>query len=869
MLFGKRPEERLDAELRDHFERMVQEFVAEGADAAEARRRARLEFGGMEQIKEECRDVRGRWLEDLGKDLLYSLRTLRRSPAFAAAAVGSLALGIGANTAIFSLINAVMLRSLPVKDPARLAQIARITPEGTATVVSYPIFTHMRDRLQTVENASVEQSANPAITIDGAEEVVDAEYVSGSYYALLGVRAAIGRLLELADDTIAPESPPAVIGYGYWQRRFGMDAGVIGKRFSLNGRVFTIVGVTQRGFHGSKAGRDPDIAIPLTMMLSEEQRHERSNNMLIMLARLKPGVMRAQADAELQVLWRPFLERYAEGLPEKERARVLAQRAAVVDGSRGFSMLRASYSQALMVLMGIVGLILLLSCANVSGLLLARAAGRQREIAIRLAIGAGRGRMARQFLAESLVLAAAGGCAGTLLARWFDQVVVTMMANGGTLTLSTAPDWRVLAFTAGISAITCLLSGLAPGLLALRADLNPAMKEGRSGGRQRAGKGLVVAQLAISMVLLVGATLFVGSLAMLYRVDRGVRTEGVLTLWLRSGERYSEARGRAAMAAVVHQLAAVPGVISASAAKGLPISGSLWTRTIHVEGDTRPDGDSCFNVIAPAYFKTLGTPFISGREFDERDTTTSPKVTVVNESFARHYFGGRSPIGNRVTSLGVTYEIVGVVRDAKYQSLRESVMSTMYIPWTQREGEQPASYIFMARVAGGDPMRLAPGMDQLVRTADPGLRVRSARTYESVIDATLVTERIMATLGGFFGVLAVVVASLGMFGAVAFQVSRRVNEFGIRIAVGAGRRDIVGLVMRDVVTMFAVGSAAGALGALALTGLARKMLFGVGPTDIGVFAVAAAILGAAALAAGWIPAWRASRADPLSALRHE
>jgi predicted permease len=868
----KTSEAQLNAELRYHFESLVRDSIAAGIPPEEARRRAQLEFGGVEQIKEECRDVRGRWLEDLGKDLNYTLRTLRRSPGFLVVSVMSLALGIGANTAIFSLINAVMLRPLPVQEPERLVQITRLMPNGKPGVVSYPLFQYFRDNLKSISGAASELSGEPAVLMDGAEEVVSAEFVSGAHFPVLGMEAAAGRLLEPGDDAISPASPAAVISYRYWQRRFGLNPAAIGKTFAVRDIVFTIVGVTPPRYQGTRPGRDPDITLPLTMMLSDMQRREASFNTLSMLGRLAPGVTVPRANAELQVLWRSFVQAQAARASEKNRPGILRQRTAVLSGSDGFNRLRNSYSEPLLVLMGMVALVLLLACANLSGLLLARAASRQREISIRLAMGAGGGRLMRQFLAESLVLAVLGGSAGLLLSYWFSGGLVAMLANGETLLLSTAPDWRVLAFTGAVSLLACLLAGLAPGWHALRANLNPALKQVRAGGHQRLGRALVVAQLSISMVLLVGAALFVGTLVKLYGVDRGLRTDGVLTFSVRSSERYAQARSWAAQTAVLDRLAALPGVESASAAQVVPIAGGLWDRTVQVEGYIfRSDESEAvgFNAIAPKYFATVGTPLLSGREFDERDTNAASKVAIVNQSFARYFFGAGSPLGRQVTSVRVTYEIVGVVKDAKYQDLRQDVMKTMYIPWMQREGEQPSSYTFLVRVAAGNPMRLAPALEKLVREADPSLRLRTTQTYSAVVDRSIVTERIMATLGGFFGLLALLVACLGIFGVMAFQVSRRINEIGLRMALGASRSGIVALVLRDVAVMLVAGSLIGAAAALTLTGLAGKMLFGITPAQPAVFALPAVVLAVAALAAGWLPARRASRVDPMVALRHE
>jgi predicted permease len=428
-----------------------------------------------------------------------------------------------------------------------------------------------------------------------------------------------------------------VISYRYWQRRFGLNPAVIGKTFTVEGHknVFTIVGVTPRWYHGAVLGNDPDISIPLAMMLSEEERKDPSYNNFNMLGRLAPGATRQQANVELQVLWRSWKRRVAATLPERDRPGYLQERAAVLSGRNGINPLRDQYSEAMIVLMGIVGLVLLLACVNLSGLLLARAASREREISIRLAIGAGRGRLLRQFLTEIFVLAALGGSAGLLLARWFSRVLVTTMANGEAVALSIAPDWRVFTFTSVISLLACVLAGLAPGLHALRASLNSGLRQQRSGGPQRLGRAVVVAQLSISMVLVTGAVLFAATRVKLYSVDRGLRTDSILTFTFRTSGHCPAARCRASVRSLLDRLDHLPGVASASAVDVVPISGSLWDRDVQIQGYTFRSGENQtagFNAIAPKYFVTL----LRGREFDSRDSRTSGKVAIVNESFARY-----------------------------------------------------------------------------------------------------------------------------------------------------------------------------------------------------------------------------------------
>lgn len=878
MWFRKeRTEERLDAELRDHFERLVHELVTSGVQPEEARRQARLEFGDLEQIKEDCRDVSGRWLEDFGKDLRYSARTLRRNPGFLAVSVLSLALGIGANAAIFNLIHSVMMRSLPVHDPERLIQISRISTDNKQASVSYALFKYLEGSMKSISGSAVQMESSPTIVLDGAEELVDAELVSGSHYSVLGIQPSAGRLLEPADDAIAPSVPAAVISYNYWHRRFGLSPTAIGKTFTfqIRNQVFTIVGVTPPGYQGARLGRDPDITMPVSMILTEKQRQQVSYNGFEMLARLVPGASIGQADAEFQVSWQAFLQRAASSMPENDHARFLQQRAVVTSGANGLDIrgLRSDYGQALLVLMAIVALVLLLACANLSGLLLARAASRQREISVRMAIGANSGRLIRQFLTESFLLALLGGCAGLLLARWVSNALVAMMADRGeTLVFSAAIDWPVLGFTGAISFAACILCGLAPATQVFRANLNPGLKQTKALGRPRLGQIMVTIQVAISMLLVVGAALFVGTLTKLYSVDRGLRTDGILTFGLRTSDRYPPNRRWTSLGTLLDRLNALRGVSSASAVDVLPISGSLWNREIQVEGYTfRPDESVIvgFNAIAPKYFATLATPVLSGREFDDRDTNKSSKVAVVNESFAQYFFRGQSPLGRRVTSGNATYQIVGVVKDAKYQDLRQDAIRTMYIPLMQIENYQASICNFVVRVSAGDPMRLAPLLEKLIRDTDAGWRLRSIQKYSTVLDRTMRMERIMAILGGFFGVLALLIASVGIFGVIMFQVSRRVGEIGLRIALGASRSGILALILRDVVWMLVAGIVIGSSVAITLTGLTSKILFGITPADPAVFGLAAIVLAVAAMAAAWLPARRAMRVDPVAALRQE
>ncbi|HXW03910.1 MAG TPA: ABC transporter permease [Vicinamibacterales bacterium] len=871
MWCSKRARPRVRDELQFHRDQLIEHYVAAGTDRTEAERRAFLDFGNVVGIEEAVRDVRGRRLADLTQDVRYALRTLRRNPGFAAVAVLSLVLAMGANTAVFSVVNAVLLRPLPVHEPDRLVQITRVSPDGRPANVSYPLFEHFRDNVQSISSAFAHTTASESIAIDGEDDFVTVDLVSGDYFAVLGLNPAAGRLLGPADDALSASLSAAVISDGYWQRRFGRSPLAIGRTFAIRNRVFTIVGVTPSSFRSARVGSNPDITLPLLLMMNEGQRREATSNFLKLVARLKPGASVEQANAEAEVLWGAFVTPLAAQVPESRRAELLAWQARAFPAADGINPFRDDLAQPLLVLMGIVALILMLACLNLSGLLLARAAARAREISIRLAIGAGRGRLIRQFLTETLVLVVIGGAAGLATAGWLSARLVTMFVNGRNLELSVAPDWRVFAFTAVAAVVACCLAGLVPAMGAVRLNVNPALKTMGTHGRCRLGKALVVVQLAISMVLVVGATLFVGTLAKLYAVDRGFDSDGLLVVSVRSTRPYSADRALGVHGALLARLRTLPGVRAASAAQVVPISGNDWTRSVQVHGDAVVSRESttAFNAIAPDYFATLGTPVLAGREFNERDTSGTPLVAIVNDAFAQYFFGHRSVLGRRVTSLDVTYEIVGVVSNSKYEDLREAARRTLYIAGMQREAEPPSRYTYLVRAGAGDPRHLVLSVEHAVRDADADLRMRTAMTYATLIDRSIPAERILGMLGGLFGLVALVVAGIGLFGLLAFQVARRTSEFGVRIALGATRWSMIRLVLSDVVWMFVPGVAIGVGLALMVTGFARGMLFGLAPTEPGVFVVAASVLACAAILAAWWPVRRASRVDPLVALRHE
>ena len=876
--------QRLSAEIEYHVDRLTQDYIARGVDPKEARRRALVEFGGPAQIEEDLRDVhRARWLADLRQDLAYAARTLRRSPGFLLSAVLTLGLGIGANTAIFSLIDALMLRPMPVvHDPAALVQISRVIPGRCEDCrVSYPLFEYFRDRLTSVSGAFAVQDMAQDITVDGVDENVYADEVSGAFYSALGLAPAAGRLLGPEDDAVP--TPVAVISYDYWRRRFGLNPAAIGKIIVYANTALTIVGVEPEGFEGIEPWRTREFTMPLSMIDrlgggDGSWKRKWDQNYFEMMARLKPGVSIGRANAEIASVfgaWRSDKAREIAG--PFYRQLFMKERAVALPGLAGLNGLRVDFLKPLSVLMGIVALVLLLACANLSGLLLARASSRQREISIRRAVGAGNGRLTRQFLAESLLLAACGAVAGLAIAQWFGRTLVTMMANGDQLPLSVSPDWRIFAFTGAVSLLACIFAGLAPGLSAGRVSVNPALKETRAGGGHRSlGRFLVVAQLAISMTLLVGAGLFIRTLVKLYSVDTGIQRGGIFVFNVAAKHHFPPERSVEIQTAIVDRLRSLPGVTFASAANMLPLTGGLWTRQVQPEGYTfraGEDDSAACNSIAPQYFGVTGTPLLLGRDFDERDTETASPVAIVNQTFAKAFFAGQSPVGRHVTSNKVTYEIVGVAKDAKYEGLRQGVPRTMYIPWVQQgdmalaNRSQPMGYTYMARVANGDPMRLSALVARAIPEIEPAMHMWNPQTLDAYVNRSTLNERMMATLGGFFGLLALIVACLGIFGILAFQVSRRINEIGVRVALGATRSDIVRLVMREVTLLLVPGCVLGALAAVWLARFANSFLFGVTSTDPTALALAAGALATATLAAGFLPALRAARIDPMAALR--
>jgi len=905
----KSMETELDEELRAHLEHQVEKYVQSGLPVEEAKRRARLEFGGLDQVKEECREARGvRFIETLIQDLRYSLRTLAKNPAFTAVTVLTLALGIGVNTAIFSLINAVMFKSLPVKQPERLA-LFQWASESWALIPSLrgswdtdksgrtvctsftpAAFEEVRAKNQVLSGIFAFFDAHRLnLVVGGQAGLAVADLVSGDYFSTLGVIPILGRALTPADDR--PEAPgAAVISYGYWMRRFGGDASVVSKSVTLNGIPFTIVGVTPPEFFGIQPGRSVDLWAPVQSekQVLPDDNWNRTYWYLLIMGRLKPGLSQSQALANLQVIFRQSVTAGIKSLPKEAEIPHLE----LAPGSKGLDSLRSEFSQPLLVLMTAVGLVLLIACANVANLLLERANSRRREIAVRLALGAGRGRLIRQLLTESAALSIAGGATGLLLAYWAGNLLVVMMSSGGSpIALHVRPDVYVLAFTASICALTSLLVGLAPALLGTRLDLTPALKAGPAAAsaapRRFAGlrfglaKGLVVAQVAISLVLLVGAGLFVRTLSNLENENIGFDRRNLLLFSIDPTQQgYKGARLTQFYEELQRRLKAIPGVRSVSLSANPLLEGGVSIWGLMLDGYTpppRPDRnpsdnsiDVHVNEVGPDFFATMGIPVLLGRAIQPQDTATRPMVGVVNEAFARKYLEGQDPVGRRAGWDGEgrsNMEIVGVVKDARYGHLRRDPPPTYYVPYTQYPDHLGAMH-FEVRTAG-DPKHWLASVGDVVRSLDKQVPIFDAKTQTEEIDEAIFQERIIARLTSLFGVLAVLLACLGLYGLMSYSVARRSNEIGIRLALGARRSGILRGVLVEALGLVLLGLVLGVPVALGATRLISSQLYGLKPDDALTLALAALLLAVVALLAGYIPARRATKVDPVVALRYE
>jgi predicted permease len=829
----------------------------------------------------------------MGNDLRYAFRTLTHAPLVSVVAILSLALGIGANTAIFSLLHQVLLRSLPVQDSERIALLhfegvrnGTTSSDSIASVWSYPMYRELRDRNRCFTGLIARSSAPATVIFNQQAEQARAEIVSGNFFKVLGVRPALGRLLTSADDVTPGGHPIALLSYGYWTRRFGAAPSILNQTVRVNGLNLTVVGVTPRNFLSVISGQSPDIYVPIAMRAlmnnGANDLAQRDSYWLSLFARLRPDMTLARAQASLAPIFRGILDQEAATLEirsERFRRRFLANRLTLEPAAEGVNQLRKQWEKPLLVVMGMVGLVLLIACANVANLLMARAAARRREVAIRLAIGAGRARLVRQFLVESLLLACAGGLLGLMLTHWITRTLIALVSEdeiGGWLNSSV--DLRLLAFTFAVSIVTGLLFGLAPALSATRPDVVPALKDFGatvSRGHPRFRRSLVSAQVALSLVLLIAAGLLVRSFTNLLHFDLGFRTDRLFTFALipvLSG--YKNAATVALLDRLRERLAALPGVSTVSACQFAPLGHNDSSTNVTVEGYRAGEDentDSEMNGVSPGYFRALGIPLIAGREFTPADTAQSPKVTIINQAFADRFFRGRNPLGLHITpgSGNVTpdIEVVGVVRNFKHSSVREQKSPLFYFrPYAQQRGL--GRIVIFVRSARQDAA--LPGqVRNIVHELDPNLPVTNPIWMPARVEETVYIDHLIAWLAGGFGLLAMLLAAIGLYGVIAYMVARRTFEIGIRMALGASRRRILWLVLREVSMLLAIGLAAGIPCAWLASGYLESQLFGIHAGDPGVIASAVAVLALAAFLPGYLPARRAASVDPLEALRYE
>ena len=830
-------------------------------------------------------------------DIRYSLRGLLKRPTFAIVTIIILALGIGANTAIFTLLNAVVLKPLPVKNPEELVLFSDSHSEGTSTsdgditaqtwdLFAYGQYQHFRDNNRSFQELAAFRSGESRVSVrrpdtEGEAERASAHLVSGNYFSLLGVGAMQGRVLSIEDDLVAAR-PAAVISNGYWKQKMNSDPNAVGKTLLLNGNGFTIVGVMPPEFFGTRVRRSPDFWVPLAFQPQVELRKsaldDKNTFWLSLIGRLKPGTSIEQAQADVNMQLQQFLTAQAGStLTDDTRNAIQSSSIVLAPGGRGISGLRFFYSQALRMLMVIVALILVIACANVGNLLLSRAAARRAEISLRQALGASRGRLVRQLLTESLLLALIGGVVGVLIAQWGVTLLVTRLA--ATTPLDVSPDSSVLLFTLGVSIVSGVLFGIAPALRATKIDLTTALKEKSAQGRKgrlNLGSALVVLQVAVSLILLVGAGLFARSLMNLQQQDLGFNRDNILLSSVDARlAGYKPDELSALYRQLYDRLSALPNVQSATISTYSPLSGTRRSSTVTVRGYTQAK-DEDMNVadifVGPRFGETLGMPLVMGREIGLQDTLASTRVAVVNQAFAQSFFPNQNPIGRRITfeedSDKDDCEIIGVIADSKYHGAKEKIDRTVFRSILQEEDGQSYLNVFQLRTLG-DPLNLTAEVRAAVAQVDSKLPVVNFTTLQVQTDRAFEQDKLVTQLVSFFGLLGLLLSCVGLYGIMGHAVVRRTNEIGIRLALGAQRGNILWMVMKESLVLVALGLAIGLPASWAAGKLISSQLFGLQTGDPLTLVTAVTLLSLVGALSGYLPARRASRVDPLISLRYE
>jgi predicted permease len=832
-------------------------------------------------------------VSSLGRDLRLAFRQMRRTPIVSAVALLSLALGIGANVAIFSLVNALILKALPVQGPARLVVLGKDSSRGAQSCCfSNPQWEYLRDHQDIFPGvAAISGGARFNLNAGGEARPVTGLWVSGGLFGMLGVAPIAGRLITTDDDRRGggPDGPVAVLSYAFWQREYGGDPSVIGHALSLDGHPFTVIGVTPPEFFGVTVGRTFDVAAPLAneaVIYGVESRLDaRTSQSLTLLARLAPGQTPVDAEARLRV-WLPRLREATmpQDFQASAKARYMSERVVLLPAATGVSGLRLRYQQPLYVLLGIVGLVLAIACANMANLLLAQSVSRRKELAVRLALGASRGQLVRQLLVESVMLSLAGAAAGLFVAGWGSRVLVAMLSTpGNVVSLDLSMDWRVFGFTAGIGMLTGLLFGVAPAFRGTALSPGDALRDHSrgvvsGGARLHVGHGLVALQVALSFVLVFGSTLFVRTLVGLTSQRMGFESSRVLVANVdlrRTGAGATAAARLPLFERIRDAVSEVPGIESASASFTTPVADNTWSRTVIVPGyeGSEQDRNALLNAVTPEFFRTLGTPLLAGRDIGRADRPGAPAVALVNETFARKFFFGKNPVGRTFSLPALTadypevhLEIIGMVADAKYRALREPAQPTMYVALAQQG--RVGSVASVALKTTGPPLASRDAVVQAIASVNKDI-VITLKTFDEDLKANVVQERLVASLSSFFGGLALLLAALGLYGVMSYSVSRRKSEIGIRMALGAEPRRVIRLVFGHVALITVAGLLTGALVSIGTGRFVNALLYNVAATDLTTIAATAVTLAAAAAVAGYLPARRAARIDPTVALRDD
>jgi predicted permease len=883
----------LEEEMRLHLKFRQEQQMESGMTADAARLAAQRKFGNATRIREMSHTTWGwEWFESLLQDMSYGVRSMLRSPALTVVALLSLGLGIGANTAIFSLLDAVMLRSLPVKDPSQLVLLGKGDWNGISDafavteLYSYPFYREMQKRNEVFSDVAAifSMSNNIHGTVEGRDEAepMHIQLVSGTYFSALGINAIMGRALTDDDDNSEGDHPVAVISYAWWNRSLARDPSVLSKKLKVGDTTFNIIGVAPPEFFGTKVGQAPDIWIPLSMMKNVPPNwggyKENFSESLYIMGRLKPGVNMEQATSNVNLLYQQILRGFPDApLSQRNLEELKKTHVPLTPMTTGLSSLRRAFSEPLKILMAVVALVLLIACANIANLLLARSTARAREFAVRQALGARRMRLIRQLLTESLLLAAVGGVLGIGFASVASRLLLRMVSGGLEMVpLDLSINTRLLLFTLAITVITAVLFGTAPAFRATKLQLTDALKDGRgpqgTGAKSPLAKALVISQVALSLVLLVGAALFLRSLVNLMNVDTGFNKENVLRLQTDAssvGYKVDDPRLTALYQQIEERASALPGVRAASYSSFTFHEGS-WNGYISVPGmNINHDINVEHNVVGNGYFATMQIPLVAGRTFGPQDTATSQRVAVISERMARTLFPKGNPIGHHyhIGDPNSIYDItvIGIVKDVKFGNLQEDPETLDYIPYTQRD-----QYLedFEVRYTG-DFSAISKAVQQAIHNVDRNLPITHVTTLDEQVGRSITNQRLVAQLAIFFGLLAVFLSCIGIYGLMSYIVSRRTNEIGIRMALGAARADVRWLVMREIVKLVGMGIAIGVPVTLAGNRLVSAMLFGLRGTDPVSLLASVIVLLLVALVAGYLPARRASQVDPIVALRYE